>query len=82
MTSQSGGTKTVIKSSKLFELTLASLNCRYIFLSCALKLTEIGQFAWAKAGLWHVSDSQNSASMMCNTAESRSIIFVATQHLQ
>ena len=47
-TSQSRGIKTK-KSSKLFELTLASVNCRYIFLFYSLKLTETGQFARAKS---------------------------------
>ena len=54
-TSQSGGIKIKIKSSKLFEQTLASLKCRFIFLLYALKSTEIGRFARAKAGLLHVS---------------------------
>ena len=49
-TSQSRGIKTEIKSLKLYELTLPSLNSRYAFLLYALKSSEIGQFACVKAG--------------------------------
>ena len=61
-TSQTGRIKTKIESSKLFELTQASLNYRYIFLSYLLKSTERGQFAHAKAGLLHVSHIQHFSS--------------------
>ena len=54
MTSQSEGIRTEMKSSKLFELTLESLNGRCIFLLYALKSSEIGQFAHVKAGLFHL----------------------------
>ena len=58
-TFQSGGTKTEIKSSKLFELTQVNLNCRYIFLLYVLKSTKIGQFARRKTGLSHVAHIQS-----------------------
>ena len=58
-TSQNGEMKAEIKSSKLFERTLASLNIRYIFLLCALKSSEISQFSHVKAGLFHVSHIQH-----------------------
>ena len=42
-TSQSRGTETEIRPSKLFKLTLASLNSRNIFLLYAFNSVEIGQ---------------------------------------
>ena len=52
-TSQSGGIKTERKSSKLFELTQASLKSRLVFLLYALKSSEIGQSAHVEPGLFH-----------------------------
>ena len=49
------GIKTEIKSSKLFQQTLASLNSRYVVLLYVLKSSEVGQFTPVKAGLFHVS---------------------------
>ena len=60
-TPQSGGIKTEIKFSKLFELTLASLNSRYtVYILYTFKSSEIRQFARVKAaGLLHVGHIQH-----------------------
>ena len=80
-TSQTGGIKTEIKSLKLFELTQARLNSRYIFLLYALKSSEIGQFAYIKLAYLMWVTFNISATMTCRAAESRSALFVATKRL-